>query len=268
MNIIETLALRKLPYYFDFGQDEINNYDIVNLIKSISEIKEFYGSTNYNINDIDSYINYLFIEHLDIIDIPIVKSEYRADIERIKPIISEIKNKFCHTEVLDYIKKNYEKIFSYYSKEEYVSERNSINIHIRLELRDATIRKVFQFLNNDKVQLNIVEYLINNDVILFFDNINYFNNYHNFFIENLENTEIIKKLINYRYTDLLEFLEINIKKFKQSLKYDKIIDNLIENIRNEEKHIYQRERECKNLIYFLKKIKETKVRSVEKIHKQ
>lgn len=266
MNIIETLALRKLPYYFDFGQDEVNNYDIVNLIKSISEIKEFYGSTNYNINDIDSYINYLLIEHLDTIDISIVKSEYREDIERIKPIISEIKNKFCHTEVLDFIKKNYEKIFSYYSKEEFGSERNSINIHIRLELRKSTIREVYQFLNNTKIQTDIVEYLINNDVILFFDSINYFNNYHNLFIENLEKKEIIEKLINFRYTYLLEFLERNIIKFRQSLGYDKIIENLIENIENEEKHIYQREKECKNLIYFLKQIKETKARSVEKIH--
>lgn len=47
MNIIEKLALKKLPYYYDFGKEEVNNYDIVNAIKSTATIQEFYNDIDY-----------------------------------------------------------------------------------------------------------------------------------------------------------------------------------------------------------------------------
>ena len=43
---------------------------------------------------------------------------------------------------------------------------------------------------------------------------------------------------------------------------------LINNINDERKHIYQRQRECQNLIQFLKQIKEIRVRKLDKLHKE
>lgn len=270
MNIIENIASEKLPYHYDFGKEEINNFDIVNAIKSLQIIQEFYKKANYLIVNIDDYINYLFVEYLfkiNELDENTFKMEYAEDILKIKNIINEIKENYCFKDVLEYIEKNFKEIFEYYSKENCDTERNSINIHIRLELRNATIKKVAKYITN-KEQENIIEYMTNNDIIIFFDNIEIFKNFKRVFIEKLDNENIIKKLLYYRYIELLDFLSKNLKLFKESSKYDLIIDAFINNIRDEKKHIYQRQRECQNLIQFLKQIKEIKVRKIEKLHKK
>lgn len=179
MNIIEKLDLKKLPYYYDFGKEEVNNYDIVNAIKSTATIQEFYNDINYSIKNIDDYVNYLFIEHLNNINdlnVSIFKSEYERDIEKIKYVITQIRNKYCVKNILEYVKSNYKEIFEYYSKKDYDLERNSINIHIKLELRDATIKLIAKFFDKKKVN-EIIEYLIDYDVILFFDNKDLFKSY-------------------------------------------------------------------------------------------
>lgn len=268
MNIIEKLALKKLPYYYDFGKEEVNNYDIVNAIKSTSVIQEFYNDINYSIKNVDDYVNYLFIEHLNNINglnVSTFKSEYEHDIEKIKYIITQIRNKYCIKNIIEYVKSNYKEIFEYYSKEDYNLERNSINIHIRLELRDATIRLIPKFFDKEKVD-EIIKYLIDYDVILFFDNKDLFKSYKIKFIEKLNNKIIIERLIDYRYIKLLKFLGENKEIFKQSPNYNMVIENFIRNVKDEKKHIYQREKQCANLIHFLKHIKETKVRNVEKVH--
>lgn len=270
MNIIEYIASAKLPYYYDFGKEEINNFDIVKAIKSLQIIQEFYKNVNYLMENIDDYINYLFIEYLSNIndlDENTFKMEYVEDILKIKNIINEIKKKYCFQEVLEYIEKNFKEIFEYYSKENCDTEGNAINIHIRLELRNATIKKVAKYITGER-QENIIEYIINNDIIIFFDNIQLFKNFKKVFIEKLDDENIIKKLLDYRYIELLDFLSKNLKLFKESTKYDLIIDVFINNIRDEEKHIYQRQRECQNLIQFLKQIKEIKVRKIEKLYKR
>lgn len=269
MNIIEILASKKLPYHYDFGKEEANNYDIVNAIKSISVIQEFYNSIDYLINDINSYVNYLFIEHLNSInklEKDMLKVEYERDVENIKHIITKIRSKYIFQDALKYIEKNYKEIFEYYAKENNNSERDAINIHIRLELRDATIRKISKYINKEEIQESITKYLVENDIVIFFDNIQLFKRFKKYFIEKLDNKNIIEKLSVYRYVELLDFLSVNQKIFKESPKYNLIIDIFIDNIKNKEKHIYQREKECKNLIYFLKQIKETKVRRIEKLH--
>lgn len=192
--------------------------------------------------------------------------EYVEDILKIKNIINEIKN-YCFQEVLEYTEKNFKEIFEYYSKENCDTERNAINIHIRLELRNATIKKVAKYITGER-QENIIEYIVNNDIIIFFDNIQLFKNFKKVFIEKLDDENIVKKLLDYRYIELLDFLSKNLKLFKESTKYDLIIDVFINNIRDEEKHIYQRQRECQNLIQFLKQIKEIKVRKIEKLYKR
>lgn len=268
MNIIEKLALKKLPYYYDFGKEEVNNYDIVNAIKSTATIQEFYNDINYSIKNIDDYVNYLFIEHLNNINdlnVSIFKSEYERDIEKIKYVITQIRNKYCVKNILEYVKSNYKEIFEYYSKEDYDLERNSINIHIKLELRDATIKLIAKFFDKKKVN-EIIEYLIDYDVILFFDNKDLFKSYKIKFIEKLNNKIIIERLVHYRYIKLLKFLSENKETFKQSPNYNIVIENFIRNVKDERRHIYQREKQCTNLIHFLKHIRETKVRDVEKVH--
>lgn len=73
-------------------------------------------------------------------------------------------------------------------------------------------------------------------------------------------------MVHYRYIKLLKFLSENKETFKQSPNYNIVIENFIRNVKDERRHIYQREKQCTNLIHFLKQIRETKVRDVEKVH--
>lgn len=270
MNIIEEIASVELPYYYHFGKEEINNFDIGNAIKSLKFIQEFYKSVNYTINNIDDYVNYLFIEYLSSInniDKSDFKMKYSRDILKFKNDINIIKEKYCFRSVLEYIEKNFKEIFEYYSKENCNTKRNTINIHIRLEVRNATIRKVANYIAGERKE-KIIKYIVNNDIIIFFDNIQLFREFKIFFINNLCNKNLIKKLLDYRYIELLDFFSKNQEIFKKSTYYDFIIEMLINNINDERKHIYQRQRECQNLIQFLKQIKEIRVRKLDKLHKE
>jgi len=269
MNIIENLFSKELPYDYDFGKDEITNYDIVNSIKSLSIIQQFYNDIEYSIKCVDDYINYLFLENLDkikMMDDIDLKQEYVSEIKKIQFWVTEIKNKYHIQDVYKYIGKSYIEIFQYYSNEKHSGERNFVNMHIRLELRDSTIKKINYI--SDSIKDKIIEYLIKNDTILFFDNINLFKNYKRTFLEKLCDKQIIKRLSYYRLIDLLEFLSNNQKTFKKIKDYEKIIDILIDSVKDEKKHIYMQEKQCRNLIYFLKELKNIKVRKVEKLHEQ
>ena len=265
MNIIEKLNTENLQYRYNFGQDEISNCDIVNVIKDIKIIEKFYNSIEYKINNIDDYINFLFIEFFSDISryISQVKSSYITDIEKVEEIIIKIKEKYSLVDEKRYINKNYKKILEYNTNEENKSEESFIDIHIRFQLRKKTIIKIAKYFQNNN---EIIKYLLNNEVILFFDNIDLFEKRNKYFINKLADESIIKKLLNYRYIQLLEYLSKESILFKENPNYTIIIDNLINNINTENKHVYQKEKECEYLLNFLKNIKEIKARKVEKIY--
>ena len=158
-----------------------------------------------------------------------------------------------------YINKNYKKILEYNTNEENKSEESFVDIHIRFQLRKKTIIKIAKYFQNNN---EIIKYLLNNEVILFFDNIDLFEKRNKYFINKLADESIIKKLLNYRYIQLLEYLSKEIILFKENPNYTIIIDNLINNINTENKHVYQKEKECEYLLNFLKNIKEIKARKV------
>lgn len=162
MNIIEKLNTENLQYSYNFGQDEISNFDIVNVIKDIKIIEEFYNSIEYKINNIDDYINFLFIEFFSDISryISQVKSSYITDIEKVEEIIIKIKEKYSLVDEKRYINKNYKKILEYNTNEENKSEESFVDIHIRFQLRKKTIIKIAKYFQNTN---EIIKYLLNND---------------------------------------------------------------------------------------------------------
>ena len=271
MNIIELLASKKLSYHYNFGGDKINNYEIKDIIDSITIIKNYYQHIDFKVKDIDSYVDCSFIQYLNNIqdlDLKLFTGEYNKKLTEIKNVINKINSEYKIKDIILFIKNNYTDIFEYYSKEEFPNNRDGIKIHIRVEIRKYTILKIATHFNFDNTQSIIVDYLINNQTILFFDNINSFKNYHSLFINKLSNNTLIHEILTYRYINLLSFLENNIDIFKKVKTYDLIIDILISNVQNTNKHIYQREIECKNLICFLKLIRDVKVRKLQSIHSE
>ncbi|MCL2383107.1 MAG: hypothetical protein FWC79_02905 [Oscillospiraceae bacterium] len=266
MNIIEELAHKKMHYHYDFSKDEINKYDVKNISEAMIVIEEHYKNVSFKIENINDYIDCIFIKYLNSIqylDLSLNSEKYENRLVSAKDMINQISSKYQIKEMLTFIKNNYKEIFQYYSKEEYPDERDSIYIHIRLKITKYTIIKVATHLKDDKIQNVIVEYLINNNGVLFFNDINRFKDYYSLFLSKLTENNLIQEISGFRYIELLNFLEANINIFKQSENYDLLIDTLINDIQDNKKHIYQREEECRNLICFLKSIKHVKVRRLQ-----
>lgn len=209
-----------MKYYGE--KDMATSYQIRTLIECKNEINEYYNKEKFEINNIDEYIDFLFLDmcskFFEII--PLVKETIKEELETEISYLNIIKQEYKSNELNQYIRNNFRDILNVEQLKEYDLRAYDI-IEITLEY----IKSNFQVFKENK---SIYEYIIKNYAYkVFYD----FKDYKNVFekYEDLLNllfsVEILKEPISIKTSYLEEPLKFLRK--KNSKLYEVVIENIV-----------------------------------------
>lgn len=223
MNIINKLKDNKI-------HSQIKYYGLSDMATGIS-IREFLEANNiileyYNkslvIDDIDSFIDYVYIENILNYKeaIPYVIEEKKNDFEDFINKCEKIFLRYEKKQYINFMTKNYKEIF------EYKSEAIPM---LDYDLKEYTIINICKYIrsNNDI----IVDYLINNQIYLLIDNYEIWQTYfkkHPNKIEMLFKKSNIEKIFYMRYQEIFDILVTINNNEKNKSMVDKISLSLFE----------------------------------------
>lgn len=264
MNIIEKLADNKI-------HSQIKYYGLSDMATGIS-IGEFLDAKNiileyYNkllvINDIDSFLDYVYIENILKYKetIPYVIDEKKKDFENFINDCEKIFLQYENKQYINYMLKNYKEIFEY--------KKEDIPL-LDYDLKEYVIINIYKYINNND---KIVDYLINNQIYLLIDNFEVWQTYfkkHPTKIEKLFEKDNLEKIFYMRYQDIFDILISMNNNQKNRDIVDKISLTLFEIIKNtffdisSDNRIWESYYILNDSLHFFRRIGSAKAYAVEK----
>lgn len=174
MNIINFLKEQKasasLIYY---GKDDMaTGYQIKVLVDYEQEINEYYNKKIFDINNIDDYIDFLFVDmyskHSEII--PLVRDDIKDKVQIELNYLNDIRKKYRDSDCNKYIKHNFDTVLNIESLKKYDLRA--------YEIVDITLNYIKDNFKIFKENKNIYEYIVKNYAYKIFY---HFNEYRNIF---------------------------------------------------------------------------------------
>lgn len=98
-------------YYY--GKDDMaSGFQIKTLIDKHKIIKEYYDNNDYNVDNLDEYIDYIFIDSFSKLEdlLPIINPSIIEDFKNIIEYIKNIRSKYTKEKINNFVKNNYETI--------------------------------------------------------------------------------------------------------------------------------------------------------------
>lgn len=214
------------------------------LEKDKNKIIQYFDNFNVNILSIDNMLDYAFCKY--VVELRETSNKF---IELKKAIINVI-SKFDKQNITDFIIDNYLKVYKLKIHEVYK------NILIHLIIKEILTRKIGVDINK----------LVATYSLVIFDNENFLNEYKNVFWRKIAHKEFLKKILDYRYIAFLSYLRRNDYVFKESEKYDRVINLIIEYTLNDN-NIYRKYNNVQQLIYFLDYMRDYRVEEIKEKQK-
>ena len=224
MNIINFLKEEKasvsLTYY---GKNDIaTSYQIKVLVEYEKEINEYYNKKGFEINNIDDYIDFLFVDmYSKLLEvIPLVRDDLKEKVEIEVNYLKDIRKKYKNSDCNKYIRNNFAFVLNIESLKKYDL--------IAYEIVDITLNYIkdnFQIFKENK---NIYEYIVKNYAYKIFYQ---FRDYKNIFDKYPELLDILlsEKILKGQMSTKISHLEEALKlvKTKNQDLYEKTINIII-----------------------------------------
>ncbi len=229
MNIVELLKDKEstatLLYY---GKNDMaSGFQVKTLVDNFDEINNYYNNKTSKIDNLDDYIDYIFIDTFSQLKeiIPMVREDLKKKVSTIIDIIIKVKEKYKISDINRYIKSNYKVILSREELKHYELRAYEI-----IEYSLNYIKSNFQYF---KADYELYKYIVENYAYKIFYN---FDDYRDIFMkyQNLEeilfSKEIIEGQMATKVGDLKDALKMIKKKNNQLFKDSiEIIYNMIKN---------------------------------------
>lgn len=174
MNIINFLKEQKasasLIYY---GKDDMaTGYQIKVLVDYEQEINEYYNKKSFDINNIDDYIDFLFVDMYSKLSeiIPLVRDDIKEKVQIEVNHLNDIRKKYRDSDCNKYIKHNFDTVLNIESLKKYDLRA--------YEIVDITLNYIKNNFKIFKENKNIYEYIVKNYAYKIFY---HFNEYRNIF---------------------------------------------------------------------------------------
>lgn len=174
MNIINFLKEQKasasLIYY---GKDDMaTGYQIKVLVDYEQEINEYYNKKSFDINNIDDYIDFLFVDMYSKLSeiIPLVRDDIKEKVQIEVNHLNDIRKKYKDSDCNKYIKHNFDTVLNIESLKKYDLRA--------YEIVDITLNYIKDNFKIFKENKNIYEYIVKNYAYKIFY---HFNEYRNIF---------------------------------------------------------------------------------------
>ena len=174
MNIINFLKEQKasasLIYY---GKDDMaTGYQIKVLVDHEQEINEYYNKKSFDINNIDDYIDFLFVDMYSKLSeiIPLLRDDIKDKVQIEVNYLNDIRKKYRDSDCNKYIKHNFDTVLNIESLKKYDLRA--------YEIVDITLNYIKDNFKIFKENKNIYEYIVKNYAYKIFY---HFNEYRNIF---------------------------------------------------------------------------------------
>lgn len=168
MNIINFLKEQKasasLTYY---GKDDMATvYQIKVLVDHEQEINEYYNKKSFDINNIDDYIDFLFVDMYSKLSeiIPLVRDDIKDKVQIEVNYLNDIRKKYRDSDCNKYIKNNFGTVLNIESLKKY-----DLRVY---EIIDITLNYIKDNFKVFKENKNIYEYIVENYAYKIFYNFN------------------------------------------------------------------------------------------------
>ena len=168
MNIINFLKEQKasasLTYY---GKDDMATvYQIKVLVDHEQEINEYYNKKSFDINNIDDYIDFLFVDMYSKLSeiIPLVRDDIKDNVQIEVNYLNDIRKKYRDSDCNKYIKNNFGTVLNIESLKKYDLRA--------YEIIDITLNYIKDNFKVFKENKNIYEYIVENYAYKIFYNFN------------------------------------------------------------------------------------------------
>lgn len=241
MNIINFLKEQKasasLTYY---GKNDMaTGYQIKVLVDHEQEINEYYNKKSFDINNIDDYIDFLFVDMYSKLSeiIPLVREDIKEKVQIEVNYLSDIRKKYRDSDCNKYIKNNFDTVLNIESLKKYDLRA--------YEIVDITLNYIKDNFKVFKENKNIYEYIVENYAYKIFY---HFNEYRNIFdrYHELYNILFSEKILKGQMYTKISHLEEALKviKIKDIELYNNTIKLILEIVKersfntNMEKVIY------------------------------
>ena len=241
MNIIDFLKEQKasasLIYY---GKDDMATaYQIKILIDHEQEINEYYNKKSFDINNVDDYIDFLFVDMCSKLSeiIPIVRDDVKEKAQIEVDYLNDIRKKYRYSNCNKFIKHNFDTLLNIESMKRYDLRA--------YEIVDITLNYIKDNFKVFKENKNIYEYIVKNYAYKIF---NHFNTYRDIFDKYPEFYSILfseETLKNQMYTKISHLEDaLKVIKIKNLELYNNTINLILKIIKersfntNLEKVIY------------------------------
>ena len=225
MNIVELLKDKEstvtLLYY---GKNDMaSGFQVKTLVDNFDEINNYYNNKTLKIDNLDDYIDYIFIETFSQLKeiVPMVREDLKKKVSTIIDIIIGVKGRYKTSEVNKYIKSNYEIILSREELKHYELRAYEI-----IEYSLNYIKSNFQYFKED---YKLYKYIVENYAYKIFYN---FGDYRDIFMKYHELEEILfsKEIIEGQMATKVEDLKDALKMIKK--KNNKLFKDSMEIISN------------------------------------
>jgi len=228
MNIINFLKEQKasasLTYY---GKDDMaTGYQIKVLVDHEQEINKYYNEKSYDINNIDDYIDFLFVDMCSKLSemIPFVREDIKEKVETEAKYLTDIRKKYKNSACNKYIKNNFNVILNIEDLKKYDLKG--------YEIVDITLDYIKDNFKVFKESKNIYQYIVENYAYKIFYK---FNEYRDIFDKypELYNTLFSKDILKGQMYTKISHLEDALKviKNKNTKLYNDTINLILEIIK-------------------------------------
>lgn len=217
MNILKFLSKECHFTLVNYGPNDLSTgYNIRKLMDNSKEITSYYTAKEKTvINDIDDYIDLLFLDFVKSFDefVDIIKPPHNATIKNIINNASAFRLDYKNKQIITFINERYDEIFPYKDK------------YIRKGLKERTLEYILKF-NKGLDFEKITNYLLQQHIIFFIDNIEsiypIIKKHSKGLIKNLFDENVpFYKLVNYRFEDMcklcINFYRLNEIRLSQRL---------------------------------------------------
>lgn len=220
MNIVELLKAKEntvtLLYY---GKNDMaSGFQVKTLIDNFDDINNYYNTKTLNIDNLDDYIDYIFIDTFSQLKeiLPMVRDDLKKKVSTAINDIIAVKERYKKRDINKYIKNNYEIILSREKLKQYELRAYEI-----IEYSLNYIKSNFQYF---KENYELYKYIVENYAYKIFYN---FNDYRDIFMKYPElndvlfSKQIIEGQMSTKIKDLKDALKMikknNVKLFKDSI---------------------------------------------------
>ena len=228
MNIINFLKEQKasasLTYY---GKDDMaTGYQIKVLVDHEQEINKYYNKKSFDINNIDDYIDFLFVDMCSKLSemIPFVREDIKEKVETEAKYLTDIRKKYKNSACNKYIKNNFNVILNIEDLKKYDLKG--------YEIVDITLDYIKDNFKVFKESKNIYQYIVENYAYKIFYK---FNEYRDIFDKypELYNTLFSKDILKGQMYTKISHLEDALKviKNKNTKLYNDTINLILEIIK-------------------------------------